>query len=78
MKNNIDKIITLKDGSKYIVLDQGNYNNKAYYITSKLDSEANLTNEINIFVNNDDYLEEVTDTQVKEALIEYFKKRLEN
>ena len=78
MKNNIDKIITLKDGSKYMVLDQGNYNNKAYYITSKLDSEANLTNEINIFVNNDDYLEEVTDTQVKEALIEYFKKRLEN
>ena len=78
MKNNIDKIITLKDGSKYMVLDQGNYNNKAYYLTSKLDSEANLTNEINIFVNNDDYLEEVTDTQVKEALIEYFKKRLEN
>jgi len=78
MKNNIDKIITLKDGSKYMVLDQGNYNNKAYYLTSKLDSEANLINEINIFVNNDDYLEEVTDTQVKEALIEYFKKRLEN
>lgn len=78
MKNNIDKIITLKDGSKYMVLDQGNYNNKAYYLTSKLDSETNLTNEINIFVNNDDYLEEVTDIQVKEALIEYFKKRLEN
>lgn len=42
MKNRINKIISLDDGSKYMVIDQGNYNQKAYYFTSKLDEEENL------------------------------------
>ena len=33
MKNKIDKIITLDDGSKYMIMDQGNYNDKCYFFT---------------------------------------------
>ncbi len=77
MNNNIDKIITTADGSKYMVIDQGNYNNKAYYLTSKLNATEDLTEELNIFENNDGYLEEVNEPELKEALAEYFKKRLD-
>lgn len=80
MKNNIDKIITLDDGTKYMILDQGNYNNKAYYMTSKLDNEDNLTEVFSIMeetINNSvATVSTVKDEKLLKALAEYFKERV--
>ena len=78
MENNIDKIMVLIDGNKYMVMDQGNYGGKAYYFVSKLDKEDNLTEEFNIFENNDGIVSNIIDGKVLEALKEYFMKRIEN
>lgn len=75
--NNIDMIITLGNNTKYMILDQGNYNNKYYYLTSKLDDEENLTEEFNILEDEDGIISRVTDEKLFKALVEYFKKRFE-
>lgn len=75
--NNIDMIITLGNNTKYMILDQGNYNNKYYYLTSKLDNEENLTEEFNILEDEDGIISRVTDEKLFKALVEYFKKRFE-
>ena len=49
MINKIDKIITLDDGSKYMVMDQGYYDHVSYLYVSKLDQEGNLTDTLSIF-----------------------------
>lgn len=36
MQNKIHTIITLDDQTKYMIIDQGNYNSKCYFLTSKL------------------------------------------
>ena len=52
MENKIDKIIILDDNSKYMILDQGNYNGKCYFLTSKLDENDNLSNYLSIVEEN--------------------------
>ena len=78
MENYIDKILVLEDNTKYMVMDQGNYNGKAYYFVSKLDNEENLTEEFNIFENNNGIVSNMIDGKILKALKEYFKKRIEN
>lgn len=79
MKNRINKIISLDDGSKYMIIDQGNYNEKAYYLTSKLDDEENLTDTFSIMEetieNNISRVSAVKDEKLLKALAEYFQKR---
>lgn len=75
--NNINTIITLGYGTKYMILDQGNYDNKYYYLTSKLDEEENLTEEFDILEYNDGIILPVGDEELIKALTEYFKKRFE-
>lgn len=79
MKNRINKIISLDDGSKYMVIDQGNYNQKAYYFTSKLDQEENLTDNFTIMeitmINGEEVVSPVKEEKVFRALIDYFKDR---
>lgn len=77
MENRIDKVITLEDNSKYMILDQGNYNGKSYYLTSKLDENGNLTDGFSILENNNEVVSTVEDTKLLNALIDYFKKRFE-
>ena len=60
-----------------MVLDQGNYNGKAYYLVSKLDNEDNLTEEFNIFENNNGIVSNVKEEKVLKALIKYFQRRNE-
>ena len=78
MKNSIDKIITLSNNDEYMIMDQANYNGKAYYLLSKLDSEKNLTEEFDIVENNDGHISSVEESALKNALVEYFKKRNNN
>ena len=75
--NNIDKIITLSDNSRYMVLDQGNYKGKQYYFTSKLDSNDNLTEEFDIIEGSNNKVSNVKDQNLLFALVEYFQKRME-
>lgn len=75
--NNIDKIITLSNNSKYMVMDQGNYKNKMYYLTSKLDENGNLTNDFNILEDNNGIVNAVSDADTLNILVNYFKKRME-
>ena len=75
--NNIDKILTLSDNTKYMVLDQGNYQGKQYYLTSKLDLNDNLTEEFDIIENDNNKVSNVTNQKLLFALVEYFQKRME-
>ena len=80
MKNKIDTVITLDNGSKYMILDQGNYNGKAYFLTSKLDeSGENLTENFLILEetiqDGISTVNPVQDEKLLKALAEYFKNR---
>ena len=81
MENKIDKVITLSDNTKHMILDQGNYNGKSYFLTSVLDNEDNLSSNFSILEENKENekctVESVTDEKLLKALIEYFKKRFE-
>ena len=74
--NNIDKILTLSDNTKYMVLDQGNYQGKQYYLTSKLDLNDNLTEEFDIIENDNNKVSVVDNKDLYDALIKYFNGRL--
>lgn len=77
--NRIGKIIMLDDRTKYMIMDQGNYNQKCYFMMSKLDKFDNLTEEFSIMeeevVNGESLLSKVTDNQLLEALAKYFRER---
>ncbi len=77
--NRIGKIIMLDDQTKYMIMDQGNYNQKCYFMMSKLDNFDNLTEEFSIMeeevVNGESLLSKVTDNQLLEALAKYFSER---
>ena len=77
--NRIGKIIMLDDQTKYMIMDQGNYNQKCYFMMSKLDNFDNLTEEFSIMeeevVNGESLLSKVTDNQLLEALDKYFRER---
>ena len=75
--NNIDKIITLSDNTKYMVLDQGNYKGKSYYFTSKLDNDGNLTEEFDIIEDDNNKVSNVTNQKLLFALVDYFQKSME-
>lgn len=77
MINKIDKVITLDDGSKYMVLDQGYYDHVSYLYVSKLDQEGNLTDTLSIFEEKENTLTTVKDNELLKKLAEYFKKRAE-
>ena len=77
MINKIDKIITLDDGSKYMVIDQGYYNHVSYLYVSKLDQEGNLTDTLSIFEEKADTVTIVNDNELLKKLAEYFRKRAE-
>ena len=77
MINKIDKIITLDDGSKYMVMDQGYYDHVSYLYVSKLDQEGNLTDTLSIFEEKEDTVTTVKDDELLKKLAEYFRKRAE-
>lgn len=77
MKNMIDKVITLSDNSKYMVIDQGNYDGKGYYLASKLDEDGNLKEEFVALENNNGIVTTVEDEALFNALIGYFKNRVD-
>ena len=81
MENKIDKIMTLSDNTKHMILDQGNYNGKCYFLTSMLDESDNLSNNLSIVeeTNNNGItdVKTVKDEKLLNALISYFRKRFE-
>ncbi len=77
MINKIDKIITLDDGSKYMVMDQGYYDHVSYLYVSKLDQEGKLTDTLSIFEEKEDTVTIVNDNELLKKLAEYFRKRAE-
>ena len=81
MENKIDKVITLDDNTKYMIMDQGNYNGKCYFLVSKLDNDNNLTETISIMEetieNGVSTVATVKDEKLLKALAEYFKKRMQ-
>ena len=81
MENKIDKVLTLSDNTKHMILDQGNYNGKCYFLTSIIDEDDNLSDKFSILEETKDAdkwtVESVKDEALLAALIEYFKKRFE-
>ena len=79
MGNKIDKVITLDDNTKYMILDQGNCEGKCYFLVSKLDNEDNLTETFSIMeenINNGvSTVTTVKDERLLKALADYFEKR---
>ena len=77
MINKIDKVITLDDSSKYMVIDQGYYDHVSYLYVSKLDQNGNLTDTLSIFEEKENTLTTVKDNELLKKLADYFKKRAE-
>ena len=77
MINKIDKVITLDDSSKYMVIDQGYYDHVSYLYVSKLDQDGNLTDTLSIFEEKENAVTTVKDNELLKKLAEYFKKRAE-
>lgn len=77
MINKIDKVITLDDSSKYMVIDQGYYDHVSYLYVSKLDQDGNLTDTLSIFEEKENTLTTVKDNELLKKLADYFKKRAE-
>lgn len=75
MKNNINKIITLDNKDKYVVVDQGNYDGKPYYLLAKLDENGDLTGKVSVVEDNNGRIESVTEPDLLEALVKYFNER---
>ena len=75
MSSVIDKIITLEDGTKYMVLDAVMYQEKPYLLVNTLDSNGNLVNHFTIFSENDGVFTSVQDSELLKVLSDMFKKR---
>lgn len=80
MKNKINQIITLDDNTKYLILDQGVYLNKNYYLVSKLsDDFSDLTNHFSVFeetkIDNKTKIQSVLNKDLLEKLFVYFENR---
>ena len=81
MENKINKVITLNNKSKFLILDQGFIEGKSYFFVSKLDKDNNLTKEFSIFEyitkNGKNKVDVVLDINLLQVLAEYFKNRLQ-
>ena len=79
MKNKTNQVIVLDDNSNLMILDQGNYNGKCYFLTALIDEEDNLTNNFTILEetvsDNKTTVKTVEEEKLLKALVEYFQKR---
>ena len=78
MENLINNIITFENDEKYIVLNQGLYQNKNYFLVAKVTpDEEDVTDEFKLLeeteVNGEKAMQIVTDEKVIELLTKYFK-----
>lgn len=78
MENRINKIMTLKDGKKYIVLNQAIYKGTNYFFVVRITEDENdVTDEFRIIeeVLKDDkrYIRNVEDEKMIELLSKYLK-----
>ncbi len=76
MENKIDKILTLEDGRKYMILNQAYYHETSYLFVSRLDENGNLTNVFSIMKDADGEISPVTDSLLLKAMAEYFKNNM--
>lgn len=76
MENKIDKIITLADGRKYMILNQAYYQDTSYLFVACLDEKEQLTNVISIMEEVDGEIVPVTEPVLLKAMAEYFKNNM--
>ena len=77
MENKINKIITLSNSDRYMIMDQGNYNGKSYYLVCKVAENDELLEVFNILENDNEKITNVENQELFKALLEYFQKRNE-
>lgn len=74
MENRINTIMTLADGSKYLIMKQAIYKNENYFVAIKLDSKEELTDEVRVLheIKSDDtYVEDIKDLDLFDLIIKY-------
>ena len=76
MENLINNILTLDNDEKYLVLNQGLYQNKNYFLVAKVTENEEVTEEFKLLeeteVAGQKALQLVTDEKVIELLAKYF------
>lgn len=76
----IDNVITLKDGSNYLLLDKTEYENDTYFYAVKTNEENILTEDYlflkEIIDNNKVCVSKVTNEEIKAALFIIFMNNL--
>lgn len=77
MENKINKIITLDDNQQYMVIDQGIYQKRNYFLLSKM-IENNPSKELTITEEDQDIIKVVTDENILNVLKNYFNRRINN
>jgi len=78
MENRINKVMTLKNGKKYVILNQAVYKSNNYFlVVGLLDDESDLTDEFRIIeeVNKDGkcFIKDVKDQKMVTLLAKYLQ-----
>lgn len=78
MENKINKIITLRNGKKYVVLNQAIYKQKNYFfLVGVTDDEENVTDEFRIVQEVEQegkkFVKDIHDPQLINLLAKYLK-----
>ena len=77
--NKKDKLLTLSDGSRYVIIDQCEYNGRWYYFANKIidDNVSNIFKifSININANNEETLENITNDDIIKAVCSILDKK---
>lgn len=76
MENKIDKVITLDDGRKYMILNQAYYQETSYLFVSRLDENGQTTDVISVMKEVDGKIVPVTEPVLLKAMAEYFKNNM--
>ena len=75
MENKINQIITIEDGSKYMILHQAIYDGKNYYVCCGVEPNEDLNENFYLFVEtkeeSETYIEIVRDEALAKFILEH-------
>lgn len=78
MDNKINKILTLENGAKYMVIDQCSYQRKTFFLLCRIDETGSLTEEVQIVEERENFVYEIDNQHTLNVLKDFFDRRLEN
>lgn len=77
MKDLINKIVTLDNGAKYMILDEVSFEDKKYLMACKMDSDNDMSFKYTYFVVDGNELNTVTDDRIFLEISKIFGQKMD-